>query len=140
MIIKMTNVFIYVQYVNIWVFPKIGGFDPQNGWFISWKTLLKWMILGGFYHPYFWKHPYADHSNHPTCQTPPSTNSPLNHLQRISTRIQWQNPRNFYLKVLFVAVFLEKKIGAQKMAPNFSRERPLSSFGGIDSWHPDFVS
>ena len=27
----------------------------QNGWFISWKTLLKWMIWG--YH-YFWKHPY----------------------------------------------------------------------------------
>ena len=35
-----------------WVFPKIGV--PQNGWFISWKTLLKWMIWG--YH-YFWKHP-----------------------------------------------------------------------------------
>ena len=26
----------------------------QNGWFLSWKTLLKLMILG--YH-YFWKHP-----------------------------------------------------------------------------------
>ena len=35
--------------------PKIGGFYPQNGWFISWKTLLKLMIWG--YH-YFWKHPY----------------------------------------------------------------------------------
>ena len=24
--------------------PKIGGFYPQNGWFFSWKTLLKWTI------------------------------------------------------------------------------------------------
>ena len=39
---------------NIWVFPKIRG-TPQNGWFISWKTLLKWMI---WRYPYFWKHPY----------------------------------------------------------------------------------
>ena len=35
--------------------PKIGFFSPRNGWFISWKTLLKWMIWG---YPYFWKHPY----------------------------------------------------------------------------------
>ncbi len=28
----------------VWVFPQIGGFYPQNAWFISWKTLLKWMI------------------------------------------------------------------------------------------------
>ncbi len=34
------------------VFPKIGV--PKNGWFISWKTLLKWMFWG---YPYFWKHP-----------------------------------------------------------------------------------
>ena len=34
------------------IFPKIGGKLPQNGWFISWKTLLKWMIWG-FSH-YFW--------------------------------------------------------------------------------------
>ncbi len=27
-----------------WLFPKIKV--PQNGWFISWKTLLKWMIWG----------------------------------------------------------------------------------------------
>ena len=39
---------------SIWVFPKT-GVGPQNGWLISWKTLLKWMIWG--YH-YFWKHPY----------------------------------------------------------------------------------
>ena len=39
---------------NIWVFPKIGV--PQNGLFISWKTLLKWMIWE--YH-YFWKHQYV---------------------------------------------------------------------------------
>ena len=39
---------------RIWVLPKIGVF-PQNGWWKSWKTLLKWMIWG--YH-YFWKHPY----------------------------------------------------------------------------------
>ncbi len=32
--------------------PKI--VVPQNGWWKSWKTLLKWMIWG--YH-YFWKHP-----------------------------------------------------------------------------------
>ena len=36
---------------SMWVFPKIGG-KPQNGWFIEWKTLLKWMIWGA--HPYFW--------------------------------------------------------------------------------------
>ena len=36
--------------------PKI-GVGPQNGWFISWKPLLKWMIWG--YH-YFWKHPYVE--------------------------------------------------------------------------------
>ncbi len=29
-----------------WMFPKIGV--PQNGWFISWKTLLKLMIWGVF--------------------------------------------------------------------------------------------
>ena len=30
--------------------PKIGVvFTPQNGWFISWKTLLKWMIWGYHY-------------------------------------------------------------------------------------------
>ena len=28
------------------VFPKI-GVGPQNGWWKSWKTLLKWMIWGG---------------------------------------------------------------------------------------------
>ena len=39
---------------GIWMFPKIA--IPQNGWFISRKTLLKWMIWG--YH-YFWKHPYV---------------------------------------------------------------------------------
>ena len=37
--------------------PRYGwiGVGPENGWFIIWKTLLKWMIWG--YH-YFWKHPY----------------------------------------------------------------------------------
>ena len=30
-------------------------FSSQNGWWKSWKTLLKWMIWGT--HPYFWKHP-----------------------------------------------------------------------------------
>ena len=33
--------------------PKIGVFTPQNGWFISWKTLLKLMIWGGFTTPIF---------------------------------------------------------------------------------------
>ena len=32
------------------------NWKTQNGWFISWKTLLKWMIWGP--HPYFWKHSY----------------------------------------------------------------------------------
>ena len=41
--------------LSIWVFPKTG--EPQNGWFIWWKTLLKWMIWG--YH-YFRKHPYGN--------------------------------------------------------------------------------
>ena len=36
--------------------PKIGGFYPQNGWFISWKILLKWDDLGG--PPLFLEHPY----------------------------------------------------------------------------------
>ena len=41
-----------------WVFPKIGV--PQNGWFISWKILLKWMIWVVF-SPYFWvQHPHAE--------------------------------------------------------------------------------
>ena len=40
----------------IWMLnQKLGEFYPQNGWFISWKTLLKWMIWG--YH-YICKHPY----------------------------------------------------------------------------------
>ena len=43
----------YIVYMD--VEPKIGGFYPPNGWFISWKTVLKWMIWG--YH-YCWKHPY----------------------------------------------------------------------------------
>ena len=33
---------------------------PQNGWFISWKTYLLMDDLGGFSHPYFWKHPYTN--------------------------------------------------------------------------------
>ena len=36
-----------------WVFPKI-GVGPQNGWFISWKTLFFDGWFGGFHHPYFW--------------------------------------------------------------------------------------
>ena len=46
----------------IWMFPKIGV--PQNGWWKSWKTLLKWMIWG---YPYFWKHPFNDPLANP-CQ------------------------------------------------------------------------
>ncbi len=50
-----------IQKMHVYLNPKIhiieakiGGFEtPQNGWFISWKTLLKWMI-GGF-SPYVWK-------------------------------------------------------------------------------------
>ena len=37
--------------------PRIGVLYPQNGWWKSWKTLLKFMIWG---YPYFWKHPYED--------------------------------------------------------------------------------
>ena len=43
---------------HIWMLPKIGV--PQNGWFISWKTLLKLMIWG--YH-FFGKHPYESYVN-----------------------------------------------------------------------------
>ncbi len=64
-----------VKFKDFWCFfwgtflgvePKI-GVNPckftKNGWFISWKTLLRWMIWG--YH-YFWKHPFmAD--LHPWC-------------------------------------------------------------------------
>ncbi len=34
--------------------PKSRAENHQNGWFISWKTLLELMIWG---YPYFWKHP-----------------------------------------------------------------------------------
>ena len=34
----------FLGYIYIWMFPKI--VVPQNGWFIVWKTLLKWMIWG----------------------------------------------------------------------------------------------
>ena len=37
-----------------WVLPKIGV--PQNGWLIM-ENPFKMDDLGGFYHPYFWKHP-----------------------------------------------------------------------------------
>ena len=33
---------------NMGVEPKIGGFPPQNGWFISWKPPIKMDDLGGF--------------------------------------------------------------------------------------------
>ena len=41
----------YVPWKNMGV-SKI-GVGPQNGWFISWKTLLKLMIWGVL-RPYFW--------------------------------------------------------------------------------------
>ena len=34
-----------VREFTIWVCPKI-GVNPQNGWFISWKNPLNWMIWG----------------------------------------------------------------------------------------------
>ena len=43
----------------IWVFSKIGVEIPQNGWFISWKTLLKMGWFGGKTH-YFRKRPFGD--------------------------------------------------------------------------------
>ena len=48
---KKTDVFM------IWVFPKIGV--PQNGWFISWNTLLKWMIWGVLPPLFLVQHPYV---------------------------------------------------------------------------------
>ena len=39
---------------EVGVNPKI-RVGPENGWFISWKILLKWMIWE--VSPYFWKHP-----------------------------------------------------------------------------------
>ena len=43
---------------SMWVLnQKIGGVYTQNGWFISWKTLWKWMIWE--FSPYFWKHPHG---------------------------------------------------------------------------------
>ena len=49
---------------NTWVFPKT-GVGPQNGWWKSWKTLLKWDDLGGQPH-YFRKHPYINGEQKPT--------------------------------------------------------------------------
>ena len=44
--------------VYLGVEPKIGGFYPQNGWFIMVPNPIKMADLGGF-SPYFWKHPLA---------------------------------------------------------------------------------
>ena len=63
---------------SIRVFPKIGV--PQNGWWKSWKTLLKWMIWG-YYH--FWKHP----SLHNIKQTP--KNTPQNAFPNDTPRPSW---------------------------------------------------
>ena len=41
---------------HIWVFPKKGGFYPQNGWWKSWKTLWTNGWFRGYETPYFWKH------------------------------------------------------------------------------------
>ncbi len=49
----------YVGKYTIWVLPKI--LVPQNGWFISWKTLLKWMIWG--YIPLFLEAPIFEYIN-----------------------------------------------------------------------------
>ena len=48
-----------LEYGSIWVFPKI--VVPQNGWFIIWKTLLKWMTWG--YH-HLRKHPFVNLLSH----------------------------------------------------------------------------
>ena len=51
--------FIYMYiYINRygWKSKHRGG-SPQNGWFIWWKSLLKWMIWREKTHD-FWKHPY----------------------------------------------------------------------------------
>ena len=59
-------IYIYILYIS----ERYGGFHrpgyPQNGWFISWKTPLKWMIWGC---PYFRKPPYdfiSDEMKFPT--------------------------------------------------------------------------
>ena len=39
--VKACGSFFFPKWKPSWVFPTIGGVYPQNGWFISWKTLLK---------------------------------------------------------------------------------------------------
>ena len=44
---------------DIWMFPKIGGFFPQNGWFIM-EHPIKSIKIDDLGYPYFWKHPYFE--------------------------------------------------------------------------------
>ena len=47
---------------NSWVFPKIGGVYPQNGWWKYWETLWTNGWFGGKTH-YFRKPPHMDEFN-----------------------------------------------------------------------------
>ena len=42
---------------KIWVFPKIGGTVPQNGWVKIMETLWPHGWFGGSFPTIFWKHP-----------------------------------------------------------------------------------
>ena len=82
-----------------------GGKTAQNGWFFSWKTLLKWMIWG---YPYFWKHPYCSVSNISYLQqliwnyhTTPHTNRQSFTLQGTNITYPHTSYQHFWVNVNF---------------------------------------
>jgi hypothetical protein len=59
----MLKFYPFVQDLLYGDFHKMG--NPQNGWFILWKILLKWMIWG---YSYFGKPPYDMDDHNPYIQ------------------------------------------------------------------------